>query len=157
VSPTAQAPSMVSTVENEKDEKEAPALSNESREDTPELIVTFEPAGEDSPISLDAAACKNAPQEPEDEPRQDETDIDEFWSNLLDELKARHIPTFSLVSSHAFPISLEADTFSMGVMVETFQKMIENKADHVKGACQALLSRPVHVRVKVVDKVPPNP
>ncbi len=80
-----------------------------------------------------------------------ETDnIDVVWQNILLELQRRHLPTFSLVSTHAFPIELAADILTIGVFVENFQKMIENKAEYIKTAATACkLGKNLVVRVKV--------
>ena len=63
--------------------------------------------------------------------------IDIAWQNILAELQRRHIPTFSLVSTHAFPIEITENALTVGVFVENFQKMIENKIDYIKAAAFA--------------------
>jgi len=84
-------------------------------------------------------------------------DLDEFWSNVKDALQKRHIPTYSVVSTHAFPISFdpESDVFVLGV-APNLQKTVEGKLDHVKAASAAVLDRPINVRLKVVTDQPPG-
>ena len=63
--------------------------------------------------------------------------IDIAWQNILAELQRRHLPTFSLVSTHAFPIEITDKVITIGVFVENFQKMIENKVEYIKAAALA--------------------
>ncbi len=78
--------------------------------------------------------------------------IDIVWQNILTELQRRHLPTFSLVSTHAFPIDLSGNTLNIGVFVDSFQKMIESKIEHIKAAAIACnLSKEVNVRVRVEE------
>ena len=84
-------------------------------------------------------------------------DIDEFWSDVKEALQKRHIPTFSIVSTHAFPISFDNDDFLIGVRNETFQKTLENKLEHLKAAAAAVTGRAVFVRVKVIADSSPKP
>jgi hypothetical protein len=103
----------------------------------------FQPAN--PPLLSEATAMANTDQ-----------DLDSIWSELLDELQRRHLPTFSLVSTHAFPISLGADELTIGVLVENFQKMIENKIDHLRAASQAVSGRSLKVKVRTVDQPTPK-
>lgn len=84
-------------------------------------------------------------------------ELDSLWSELLDELQKRHLPTFSLVSTHAFPLALVEDELTVGVLVENFQKMIENKIEHLKAASQTVIGKPLRIRVKTVDQSTPPP
>lgn len=86
----------------------------------------------------------------------DRLTLDELWQDLLEELQRRHLPTYSLVSTHAFAVSLESDELLVGVMVENFQKMLESKTEHIRGACSAVLGRPVRVRVRVSNHNAPR-
>ncbi len=79
-------------------------------------------------------------------------DLDAVWVDLLEELQNRHLPTFSLVSTHAFPVSLTKDEFILGVHFENFQKMIDNKLIYVNEACQSVLKRTLQVKIRVVSK-----
>lgn len=75
--------------------------------------------------------------------------VDEFWSNLLEELQAKSIPTFSLVSQFGFPLALRDDEFVIGCMKDNHQKMLENKAEHIKVAAKRLLGKDMFIKVKV--------
>lgn len=75
--------------------------------------------------------------------------VDEFWSNLLEELQAKSIPTFSLVSQFGFPLALRDDEFVIGCMKDNHQKMLENKAEHIKVAAKRLLGKELFIKVKV--------
>lgn len=76
-------------------------------------------------------------------------EVDEFWSNMLEELKTASIPTFSLVSQFGFPLALRDDELVIGVMKETFQKTLEGKADHIKAASKRILGKELFIKVKV--------
>lgn len=84
-------------------------------------------------------------------------DIDQFWSEVREALQKRHLPTFSIVSVHAFPVSLENSDFVIGVRNETFQKQLDNKIEHLKAACTAAVGRNINVRIKVVADSSPKP
>ncbi len=84
-------------------------------------------------------------------------DIDQFWSEVREALQKRHLPTFSIVSVHAFPVSLENSDFVIGVRNETFQKQLDNKIEHLKAACTAAVGRTINVRIKVVADNSPKP
>ncbi|CAN5453779.1 hypothetical protein BH10CYA1_BH10CYA1_26880 [soil metagenome] len=84
-------------------------------------------------------------------------DIDQFWSEVREALQKRHIPTSSIVSVHAFPVSLEDADFVIGVRSETFQKQLENKIEHLKAACATATGRTINVRIKVVADHSPKP
>jgi len=79
--------------------------------------------------------------------------LEEIWAEILDELEKKHLPTFSLVSTHAFPVGFENDILTIGVLVENFQKMIENKIEHIKNVAtrNGKLSDRLQIRVKVVS------
>ena len=78
-------------------------------------------------------------------------DINIVWQNILTDLQRRHLPTFSLVSTHAFPVTLINNILTIGVLVENFQKMIENKIEHIKVAAIACQLDPnLKVQVKII-------
>ena len=119
-------------------------------------------AGSSAPPAATRAEAQPAPQTIVDEPiaaadHSGESDaspdeVDRVWSQTLDELQRRHLPTFSLVSMHAFPVSLNAKELSLGVATENFQKMIESKSEHVKNACTNVVGRPIGIKIRVVAK-----
>jgi hypothetical protein len=104
-------------------------------------------------IAIAAKATQLAQESPVS-PQENLTDVDldAVWVDLLEELQNRHLPTFSLVSTHAFPVSLSKDEFILGVHFENFQKMIDNKLVYVNEASQSVLKRTLQVRIRVVSK-----
>ena len=78
-------------------------------------------------------------------------ELEEFWSNLMDELRQRNIPAFSLVSVHGFPISFDGGDLVVGVK-ENFQSTLQNKVEHIQGAAAAVLGRTISVRIKAVSQ-----
>lgn len=129
-------------------------------EESPESLTAASDSGtapaNSSPSSTDSDSP--ATPSPESTPRQDSSfDLDEFWSDVKDALQKRHIPTFSVVSVHAFPISFDPgnDSFVLGVKPE-LQKTLEGKLNHVKAACETVLDRTINVRLKVVSDSPGN-
>jgi hypothetical protein len=85
-----------------------------------------------------------------------QVELEELWSNVVDELQRRHLPTYSLVNSQGFPVAFENDSLTVGVRADHLQKMLENKSEHIKGACAAVLGRPIHIRIKVVGQATPK-
>jgi DNA polymerase-3 subunit gamma/tau len=79
-------------------------------------------------------------------------DIDLIWSKILDELQRRHIPTYSLASTHAFPLSLIANKLTLGVMVEGFKNLLEKKIEHLNLACQTIGEGSISIQIKVAPK-----
>jgi DNA polymerase III subunit gamma/tau len=86
------------------------------------------------------------------------TELDEIWSDITDALQGRHLPTYSILSTCAFPISFdkEKNDLVIGVRKDHFLKMIENKAEHIKGAYASISGKTITVRVKVVGEDPPG-
>ena len=87
-------------------------------------------------------------------PSELNSDIDYIWSQILDELQRRHLPTFSLATTHAFPLAITAADFSVGVLKETFQKMLESKAEHLRAAAQQVTGKNLQIRIRVSDPTP---
>lgn len=79
-------------------------------------------------------------------------DLDELWSDLLDTIHKRSIPTYSLVKMHANPLSIENNQLTLGVMKEFFQKSIEGKTEHIEQAYKTLTGEEIVVKVKVVQE-----
>ena len=77
-------------------------------------------------------------------------ELDQMWSDITDALQGRHLPTYSILTTCAFPVSFEKNDLVIGVRKEGFQKMIENKAEHVKNAFLAVSGKTITVRVKVI-------
>jgi DNA polymerase-3 subunit gamma/tau len=82
------------------------------------------------------------------------SDIDYVWSQILDELQRRHLPTFSLASTHAFPLGVSNVDFTIGVLKENFQKMLESKAEHLRAAAQQVTGINLNIKVRVGDPGP---
>ncbi len=123
-------------------------LSREASVETEPLQGTVE-----APMALERSE-KQSSREPHNPSLQVDTedDIDAVWTDLLHELQRRHLPTFSLVSTHAFPVSLKGNEFVLGVHFENFQKMIESKISYINEACQEILKRSIQTKVRVVSK-----
>jgi DNA polymerase III gamma/tau subunit len=102
--------------------------------------------------AADTGGGETAPQFEQSDSR---IDLEEIWSNLIDELQRRHLPTFSLVSSQGFPVAIEKDDLTIGVKAEHLQKMLENKSDHIKAAFTSAMGRPMTVRVRVLGQATP--
>ncbi|MBZ0187990.1 MAG: hypothetical protein K8F91_17210, partial [Candidatus Obscuribacterales bacterium] len=98
-------------------------------------------------------------QEPEQQAakdRENPTGLEEVWSDIMDALHKRSIPAYSLVSMHAFPVSLENSQLTLGVNKEFFQKSIEGKAAHLIEAYKTLTGQDIVVKVKVLSEAPPS-
>ncbi len=78
--------------------------------------------------------------------------IDEFWSNLMDYLQQKSIPTFSIFNQHGFALSLKEDEFVIGVRKEHFVSMLERKLDQIKIAIKTLTGKEMFVKVKVMGE-----
>jgi DNA polymerase III subunit gamma/tau len=116
-------------------------LLDTSQEEAPSLNVTIDANQDSAPVEESVAA---------------DTDLDALWSDLLEELQKRNIPTFSLVSTHAFPVALSAQELTVGVLVEHFQKMIESKIEHIKAALFVVHGRSLAVRVRIGSQPKPE-
>lgn len=157
-----------------------PELSDEENEvyyaDDPSESTTTTPSTTAQKAPTQAAApayssCDQQPQQPSHHatsaqeyvpsapPRSEATEsggsksrveLDELWSDLLRELHNISVPTFSLAEQQAFLVSLEADDLVVGVMKDTFQKMIEGKSEHIKSAYARVVGRTPNVKVKVM-------
>jgi DNA polymerase-3 subunit gamma/tau len=86
---------------------------------------------------------------PEETAEYSADEVDNIWSQTLDELQRRHIPTFSLASVHAVPLTLTDREFVIGTK-EAFVKTLEMKIDHLKAACSAAFGKPLNVRIKPI-------
>jgi len=80
------------------------------------------------------------------------SELDRIWSDMLDQLQRKHIPTFSVASMHAFPISLAQTELVIGVPNETLQRTLEGKASHIKNVTAQVIGREVHVKFRVVAR-----
>lgn len=78
--------------------------------------------------------------------------IDEFWSNLMDYLQQKSIPTFSIFNQHGFALSLKEDEFVIGVRKEHFVSMLERKLDQIKIAIKTLTGKEMFVKIKVMGE-----
>lgn len=134
-----------------------PASSaNFDNERTPSLPANSEsrsPAAENNSPGSAAVSADG------DDPRIQElnSDIDYIWQQILDELQRRHVPTFSLASTHAFPLNFSNKEINIGVMKENFQKMLEGKVNHLKVATQAITGLDLIVKIRVATEANPAP
>ncbi|MBX9848080.1 MAG: hypothetical protein K2X64_02205, partial [Rhodocyclaceae bacterium] len=85
------------------------------------------------------------------------SDVEELWQQVLDELQRRHVPTFSLASTHAFPLSVSDKELTVGVLKDNLQDMLEKKIDHLKKAVQVVTGQDIHVRIRVTEGSAPAP
>lgn len=147
--PPAKAPSSEEEEENEDEEEEAEAPIEADDDDDgippPPLVVE------------DPATRAPAQPAPDATPSSDGDDIDQLWSEVKESLQKRHLPTFSIVSVHAFPVTLDKGDLVLGVRKEYFQKQLENKIEHLKAACTAASGRTMNVRIKVIADNSPAP
>ncbi|MBI2811517.1 MAG: hypothetical protein HYX67_11930 [Candidatus Melainabacteria bacterium] len=165
--------------EEDDDEQPEPPIEADDDDDAgipPAPLVVEDPAARSTLASTPASAAAPAAapastpastpspaqaSEPDSAPasvsRGGGEDIDQFWSEVREALQKRHLPTFSIVSVHAFPVSLESSDFVIGVRNETFQKQLDNKIEHLKAACAAATGRTINVRIKVVADNAPKP
>lgn len=105
-----------------------------------------------TPAPVQETAAAPAPAASDSKPPEE---IDYVWSQVLEELQRKHLPTFSLAGEHAIPISLTDKELTLGCK-EAFMKTIENKVDKIKAACAIVLGAPIHVRVKPVSMELPS-
>lgn len=77
------------------------------------------------------------------------SDIDYIWTQMLDELQRRHLPTFSLASTHGFPLAVSQADFTIGVMKENLQKMLESKVEHLRAAAQQVTGQNLQIKIRV--------
>lgn len=82
-------------------------------------------------------------------------DIEYLWQQILDELQRRHLPTFSLTSTHAFPLSTSGKELNIGVLKDNLQKMLESKMDHIRNAAKAVTGTEMIVKIKVAEQTAP--
>jgi DNA polymerase III subunit gamma/tau len=82
-------------------------------------------------------------------------EVDRIWGDLLAEIQRTHIPSYGvLVSAQAFPVRISDTELVIGIIGEPFQKTVESRTDHIKRACNALLGKPMHVKVRAVNRGP---
>ncbi len=130
---------------------EPPALEPESSAPPAPAAAAFEPR------TAPAAPGEPAPPEPasqitmagaEEEP---EIDLDAFWSQVLDALQRTSIPAYSLLSEHAFPLAVGAKSFTIGVLSDNFQGMVEKRLKKLQSTCEEILGYGVAIKVRVVS------
>lgn len=98
------------------------------------------------------AAQGQAEQITMDNAEEDAFDLDQFWSQLLDQLQKVNIPAYSVLSEHAFPVGLTSKDCTIGVLTEHFQNTVERRIEKIKVACEAVLGRSVVMKVKIVTE-----
>jgi DNA polymerase III subunit gamma/tau len=86
------------------------------------------------------------------------TELDELWSDITEALQGRHLPTYSILTTCAFPVSFDREKADLviGVRKDHFLKMIENKSEHIKGAFASITGKTITVRVKVIGEDGPG-
>ncbi len=77
-------------------------------------------------------------------------DVEFVWSRILDELHRINIPTHGFFNSKvAFLLELNSEEMVFGVKTPNFQKTLEQKTNHLKSACKAVIGKELNVRVKI--------
>ncbi len=107
-----------------------------------------------SPSGVEEEIDRTVTAPPEPSAKQPKENVDEVWERLMEELERVSLPAYSLVSTYGFPLSIEQDDLTVGVMKDQFQKMVENKSDKIKKAAEIATGRSLHIRVKVVAQPP---
>lgn len=78
-------------------------------------------------------------------------DVEFVWSRVLDELHRINIPTHGIFNSKlAFLVDMTDEEMVFGVKTANFQKTLEQKTNHLKSACKAVIGRELNIRVKIV-------
>lgn len=126
-------------------------------EDSQEMISISTIPAESAQASENAGSTAAPRYDDDPHINQLNADIDYVWQQILDELQRRHLPTFSLTSTHAFPLSFNNKEINIGVLKENFQKMLESKADHLRVATQAVTGRELIVKIRVAAESSPAP
>lgn len=80
-----------------------------------------------------------------------EENLDRSWAAMLDELVTTSIPTFSLVSQFAFPVSIVGNKLTIGVLKETFKRTVEGKTVQIQKAWHETNGSYVDVEVVVIS------
>lgn len=77
-------------------------------------------------------------------------DVEYVWSRILDELHRINIPTHGFFNSKvAFLLDMNDDEMVFGVKTPNFQKTLEQKSNHLKSACKAVIGKELNIRVKI--------
>ncbi|HEY9732088.1 MAG TPA: DNA polymerase III subunit gamma/tau [Drouetiella sp.] len=157
--------------DDEEEEAEAPLESDDDDDGIPPAPLNIVEPGSTAPTPAQTTAAaqtepafepqpaaRTAPSAaPSAAPSSNLDDIDQFWSEVKENLQKRHLPTFSIVSVHAFPVTLDNTDLVLGVRKEYFQKQLETKIEHLKAACAAASGRTMNVRIKVIADNAPAP
>lgn len=149
---SSNAPDAVSTISTISEDNEAGESAHDYEAE--ELSITVSPDTEAADAYTESGAELAGLDRVE---LRAEPSIEEFWSNMLDILKERNVPTYSIVSMHAFPIALTEEDLTIGVRLEHFQKLIDGKSEHIKAASKDVIGRQLSVRVKVITDGAPKP
>jgi DNA polymerase-3 subunit gamma/tau len=128
-----------------------------------EFAITMQskaPSAEIGHAAIPAAATEQSQTpatKPEAKPQASSDEVSPFdlevaWEQLMESLSTRHTPTFSLLTQHAFPVSLTSKELTVGIYAGHFQKLLEDKVVHIKSAADNILGRAVAVKIKVMSK-----
>jgi DNA polymerase-3 subunit gamma/tau len=125
--------------------------------DEPNADVELSPAPVSAPaqaapdlnVTLAPAARVVAPDSG-DEQEAAPDELDRVWTQTLEELQRRHIPTYSLANVHAIPLSLTDRELVLGTK-EAFVKTLEMKSEHIKAAASAVVGRAISLKVRQVN------
>ena len=111
-----------------------------------------------APASVDSSSAVPAPSGGGEERLAEfNSDLDYTWQQILDELQRRHLPTFSLASTQAFPLGISSVELTVGVLKDNLQKMMETKAEHLRVACLQVTGLNLAVKIRVSEQTTPAP
>ncbi len=156
---TLDAPVTASTAVVEPQSANASAPPPSQRQE--DLSISMVQAADEGPGFSDASSPDDGPKESSAPPQQGaagdlNSDIDYIWTQMLDELQRRHLPTFSLASTHGFPLAISNADFTIGVMKENLQKMLESKVDHLRAAAQQVTGQNLQIKIRVSSDPGPS-
>lgn len=97
-----------------------------------------------------SAAIKEVADLSKLEQRESAQRNDELWRDTLEVLMGKHIPTYSILSTHVVKWKFADDNnLTIWVRRENFQKMIEGKVPHIVAAYKAQFGKDLKVIVEV--------
>ncbi len=82
----------------------------------------------------------------------DRADLDSIWSQLLQCLQKESLPTYSLMSQHACPLSTSQDVLTIGVKAEQFQKALGRRTERIEAILSLVVGRKLSVRIKLASE-----
>jgi DNA polymerase-3 subunit gamma/tau len=158
--PTTQVPVVQSTIEQSQAAATPVTPISEAQESQPQVApppAVLSQAAEEPSDSQIESSDEPAEVSSVREPAPDNLDLDYTWDQILEYLDSHHKPTHSLLSLHACCLGLTSKDITVGLFSDNLQKLVENKVSHIKAAAEAILARPIVVKIKVVSKEATKP